>query len=180
MRLLRGWQTADETAAPDVSFADTLPPPDETAVLRLGLSHADLADELDQERMARADAEEQVRLRDQEIRKLNERHSALLSELSMGDDLGVRSLPSLAGYLTEPFDEPIPDDARIHERSEDGEPILKGTWPAVFGDIGAHHDREIAGEVLRFTGELLAEPLHDTWTPPPPTDWDAWTGSVGE
>jgi hypothetical protein len=156
--------TKRRPAEPEASFADTLPPPEETAVLRLGLSREALREEADQQRI-RAEMAEQERDRgdevhaeqDQIIVDLRRQNRVLRDEvtrLAERDDLDVRSLPSLAAYLTEPFDEPIPDDAAVDDNPTIHD--LSGTWPPVFGDLGAHYDREIGAEVSELAA-LVAE-----------------------
>jgi hypothetical protein len=148
--------TKRRPAEPEASFADTLPPPDETAVLRLGLSREALREELDQQRMATDDAIEQVR----ELRAaVLEWKQVAGAEADHADDLGTRALPSLSAYLTEPFDEPIPDDARVEDNPKCGD--LYGTWPPVLGDRGAHYDSEIVagvGELAALVAETGTEP----------------------
>jgi hypothetical protein len=135
--------TKRRPAEPEASFADLLPPPlTETAVLRLGLSREAALEEADQQRI-RAEMAEQdldtarrtLSATETLLDELAGSNADLISALAAAnmqtrqqrDDLGVRSLPSLADHLSEPFDEPIPDDA-------------EGDWPDyIHGDRGVHY-----------------------------------------
>jgi hypothetical protein len=150
------------TARAEASFADTLPPP--TAVLDLGLSREAAWADADIQR-GRADALATM-LRNAEAER--DELAVLVAELTElapaaveRDDLGVRSLPSLADHLTEPFDEPIPADAYMRT-DPDGVDRMDGDWPPVLGDLGAHHDRDIAAGIGELADTLAQEKPEET------------------
>jgi hypothetical protein len=109
----------------EATFADTLSP-SESAVLRLGLSREALRDELDQQRtraeMAEAERDEwEAKYKEQleGTRMVDDLRMKEIGQLTdrlrrtERDDLGTWSLPSLAAHLSVPFDEPIPDGAKV-------------------------------------------------------------------
>jgi hypothetical protein len=104
---------------------DVIPPPERTAEQAGRIVIDELLGELDQLRG-------RVGVAEQDLKQTAEDLAATAAEC---DDLSTRSLPHLSAYLTEPFDEPIPDGA---PDGDDWPPVALWTrgWPAVHGDKG--------------------------------------------